>query len=221
MPFSKSDPTLLVVRLLILFVAIGLHEYAHAKVADSAGDPTPAYFGRVTLNLFSHFDPLGALMILLTTLSGFGIGWGKPVPVNPTKMRNPRWDHFWTVAAGPLCNILQAIAYAAIFRLVMFAGIQSSLLVLILFFGVFINLGLALFNLIPLGPLDGHWLVGAFLPEQARAKWFLWNRKMGSLVLLGLIILSQTAGDKNPQYDILGTIIGPALEKVASVLLGT
>ena len=91
---------------IVIFFGLGLHEYAHAKFADLAGDPTPRYYGRVTLNLFKHFDLLGAIMIAFTAISGFGIGWGKPVPMDPRKMRNPRWDHFVAVAAGPLSNLL-------------------------------------------------------------------------------------------------------------------
>src|SRR5688500_10381483 len=97
----QSPPGMLAAAIVILF-AIGLHEYCHAKFADMAGDPTPRYYGRVTLNLFNHFDPLGTIMIIVTMLSGFGIGWGKPVPMDPSKMRNPRWDHFVAVLAGPL-----------------------------------------------------------------------------------------------------------------------
>ena len=76
--------------LIVIFFAIGLHEYAHCKMADVAGDPTPRYYGRVTLNLFKHFDPVGTMMIIITTLYGFGIGWGKPAPMDARKMKNPR-----------------------------------------------------------------------------------------------------------------------------------
>jgi len=91
---------------IVIFLAIGLHEYAHAKVADAAGDPTPSFYGRVTLNLTKHFELMGTIMIIFTSIFGVGIGWGKPVPMNPSKMRNPRWDHFLAVLAGPLTNVL-------------------------------------------------------------------------------------------------------------------
>src|SRR5271165_3669319 len=90
---------------IILFLGIGLHEYAHCKFADMAGDPTPAYYGRVTLNLTKHFEMSGVIMMILTTMVGFGFGWGKPSPCGPNKMKNPRVDWFVSVAAGPISNV--------------------------------------------------------------------------------------------------------------------
>src|SRR5580658_8524945 len=96
----------------VLFFGVGLHEYAHCKFADMAGDPTPGIYGRVTLNLTKHFELYGTLMMIVTALVGFGIGWGRPAPMDPRKMKNPRWDFFAAVAAGPITNLLQAIIYA-------------------------------------------------------------------------------------------------------------
>ena len=198
--------------LLVIFLAIGLHEYAHAKVADMAGDPTPRAMGRVTLNLFRHFDPVGAMMILFTTMSGFGIGWGRPVMVNPTKMRNPRWDHFFSVAAGPLSNIAQALVWAILFRAVslfMPSLLTSDFVSYLLILGVMINMSLAFFNLIPLGPLDGHWLVGAFLRGQAQLKWFVFNRTVGTMLLLGLVLAGQFS---RGAFSPIGMLVrGPAI----------
>ena len=111
------DPIQFAATVIVLFFGIGLHEYAHCKVADLAGDPTPGIYGRVTLNLFKHFDPLGAVMILITSITGFGIGWGNPAPMDPNKMRNPRWDFFAAVLAGPVSNIIQAVIYGTILKL--------------------------------------------------------------------------------------------------------
>src|SRR6185369_12295804 len=131
-------------------------------MADLAGDPTPRIYGRVTLNPIAHLDPAGTIMIVLSSISGFGIGWGKPVPMNPTRMKNPRWDHFVAVAAGPLSNLIQAGVYAVILRLAMAKGdvtVQgvlaavnrepASVLTIVLSMGVLVNLGLCFFNLIP------------------------------------------------------------------------
>src|ERR1019366_3379020 len=101
------DPQVALAQIIVLFFGIGLHEYAHCKFADLAGDPTPRYYGRVTLNLTKHFDPLGTLMMIVSSLTGYGIGWGKPAPINPKKMKNPRIDTFIAVAAGPITNLLQ------------------------------------------------------------------------------------------------------------------
>lgn len=205
---------------IVIFFGIGLHEYAHCKIADAAGDPTPRYYGRVTLNLTKHFEPLGTLMIFLTSLSGIGIGWGKPSPVNPSRMRNPKWDHFASVAAGPISNLLQAAVWAVLLRLALAGHLISlqdianalmrqhtSFLAALFTFGVLINLGLMLFNLIPLGGLDGHWLLGTFMPEPMRTSWYQWNRRTGAWLLIGIVIFSQIT-----HFPLLFMVIGmPAI----------
>lgn len=195
--------------IVIILLALSIHEYAHAKFADLAGDPTPRIFGRVTLNPLSHLDPIGTMMIVLSSLAGFGIGWGKPVPMDPRKMKNPRWDHFVAVAAGPLSNLLQAVLWAFPVRL-MDGPVQEFA-----FLGVIVNVGLMMFNLIPLGPLDGHWLVGALLPEQARAKWYLFNRQAGGMLLLGILAL----GWFTP-IDLISGVIGPIVFGITRALTG-
>lgn len=207
-----------IIQILILLLSISMHEYAHAKVADMCGDPTPRIFGRVTLNPLAHLDPMGTIMIIVTSLSGYGIGWGKPVMANPSRMRNPRWDHFWSVAAGPISNIFQAIIYGIVFRLLVLAGVAEietdNLAFLICGYGVILNLGLAFFNLIPFGPLDGHWLLGTFLPEKTRDKWYLFSRTYGSAILLAIILSSQFL-----HVSVLGYIIGPPVRFFAKLIM--
>ncbi|MCZ7580220.1 MAG: site-2 protease family protein [Fimbriimonadaceae bacterium] len=208
----------------VILISVALHEFAHAKMADLAGDPTPRFYRRVTLNPLAHLDPLGTVMIVITVLSGFGIGWGKPVPVNPSRMKNPRWDHFASVAAGPLSNVLQATVYAVIARLMMATGVLapqqlfdlSNPLSIILVMGVMINIGLALFNMIPLGPLDGHWIVGAFLPERQRIQWYAWNRNYGGFLFLSLIILGQIF----PNFDVIGMVFTPLYPRIFQFFFG-
>jgi Zn-dependent protease len=217
------------------FFAIGLHEYAHCKFADMAGDPTPSAYGRVTLNLFKHFEVTGTIMMLITATTGYGIGWGRPAPMDPRKMRDPRWDFFLAVAAGPLSNVIQAIAWALIGRILLSAGALHSDSVLaflesaggggqfgadavlsgLVFYGVFLNLSLALFNLFPLGPLDGHWLLGLLMPERPRDKWFWWNGRYGWFLLIGAVLLGQFV----PALSIF-RIASPVINFAAIKLLG-
>ncbi|MBI3721088.1 MAG: site-2 protease family protein, partial [Fimbriimonas ginsengisoli] len=140
------DINVFVLQLVVILMGLSLHEFSHAYFADLAGDPTPRMMGRVTLNPLKHLDPIGTIMLIFTSLSGIGFGWGKPVMVDPRRMRNPRWDHFISVAAGPASNLLQAVVYAGVLRL---TGAPGYLGVFLLF-GVYINLGLAVFNLVPL-----------------------------------------------------------------------
>jgi Zn-dependent protease len=102
----NGDFSVSLVALVVIILSLSLHEFGHAKFADMAGDPTPRSMGRVTLNPIAHLDPLGFLMICIMVFSGVGLGWGKPVMVRPDKMRNPRWDHFASVLAGPLMNFV-------------------------------------------------------------------------------------------------------------------
>jgi Zn-dependent protease len=202
------DPAMIIAQVVILFLGIGLHEYAHCKFADMAGDPTPRYYGRVTLNLTKHFEPVGTLMIVLSSLAGNGIGWGRAAPADPRKMRNPRWDFFTSVAAGPVSNLVQAGIYGVLLRLAVGSSVFDQLpnnlsgnfFRALLPMGVFINLRLFLFNLIPFGPLDGHWLVGLLLPEKQRIKWFRLNSQIGMAgVFIAVILL---------QYENIPVLVG-------------
>lgn len=191
--------TELIIRLVIVFLSLAIHEYAHAKLADAAGDPTPGIHGRVTLNPFAHFDPLGSILIVLTAISGFGIGWGKPVPMDPRKMKNPKWDHFWAVLGGPLSNLLQAVVYAIILQVTLLSirggGGTAEVMywvMMISFWGILINVSLFAFNLLPIGPLDGMWVLGTFLPERMRFAWTRWNLTIGQFVFLALVLIPGT-----------------------------
>lgn len=160
------------VKLSIMLVpglmAITCHEVSHGFVADKFGDNTARYMGRLTLNPLKHLDILGTLMIFIV-----GIGWAKPVPVNFNNLRHPKRDMIWVAAAGPITNFILAILSAAVLRfLAQLPVADDSLAVtilnpitLMLAFSVYINLLLAIFNLIPVPPLDGGRVAVGILPH--------------------------------------------------------
>ncbi|MDQ2986685.1 MAG: site-2 protease family protein [Armatimonadota bacterium] len=217
-----GDPSTIVIMLVVILGSIALHEFAHAKSADSYGDPTPRLQGRVTLNPIAHLDPMGTIMIFITALTGFGIGWGKPVQVDPRKMDNPRWDHLFSVLWGPLTNVIIAVGIAFIWRVLgamevavpywfeMFAKL-----------GVTLNLGLAAFNMIPIGPLDGHWILGLLLPPEIGHKFMLWSRTSGTFILLGLVLLGQISGSGGVIGAYYVSVVVPAAEYLLGVPIFT
>ena len=169
-------------RIIALTIGITVHEFAHAKFADLAGDPTPRAAGRVTLNPLAHYDLVGTTLILL-----FGMGWGKPVPTNPMLYRNPRRDALRVSLGGIGANLVTA----ALFGLVLRAGLISSPGFQDLAFEiVLINLILAFFNLLPLYPLDGSHALVWLLPRDAaqRLGRFYQQYSMGPLLIFVMAI---------------------------------
>lgn len=149
-------------RIPAILMALTVHEYAHAKAASAMGDPTARRQGRMTLNPLSHIDPMGFLCLLLA-----GFGWAKPVPVNPYFFSNPRRGMMWSSAAGPLANLAAAAVCAGVLRVL---GSPQGLLGGVLAVGMFYNVTLCLFNLLPIYPLDGsHVLKGLLSPQAAAA----------------------------------------------------
>jgi Zn-dependent protease len=157
----------IVVLTVSFLIALTVHEFAHARAALSAGDDTAKRAGRVTLNPISHLDPVGTVLFVLTAISGFGIAWGKPVPVNPELFRNPRWDNLKVSLWGPLSNIITAAIFGLLLRFV--ADAVPTNYGILLFSIVEFNLVLAFFNLIPIYPLDGsHIIMSLLSPKKAR-----------------------------------------------------
>lgn len=185
-----------VFQIAVLILSVVVHEVSHGYVAYWLGDPTAKYEGRLSMNPIKHLDPFGSVilpLLLALTNSGFIIGWAKPVPVNPYNLRSQRWGEALVAVAGPLSNIIIAVVFGLIIRVAMATGFIASSGTLSLAFLeitsiiIFINLLLAVFNLVPIPPLDGSKILFAILPEKTRAYRDFFERAGFFLVLIFIL----------------------------------
>ena len=206
-----------------LVAAIILHEISHGWVANAFGDPTARRAGRLSLNPVRHADPVGTLILpTVLAMSGAPIfGWAKPVPVNISKLRNPRWHGILVTAAGPGMNLalalLTAIAYGVLLAATapgpMSWGLSFLAANLINF--ILINLFLAVFNLLPIPPLDGGHIVAGLLPPRQGEKFERLGR-FGLPVLLGVLVVLPLV---NPAWSVMQYVIVPPVRAMMEALL--
>jgi Zn-dependent protease len=216
---SNANIVQAIMFLVAILLSVTFHEFTHAWSANELGDPTARRMGRMTLNPIKHFDPLGALMIVFMAFARVGIGWGKPVPVNPYNLRgNPRVSMGLTSAAGPFSNLVLAALFAIPLRL----GLPLPALVDTFFWTMVVtNLSLAMFNLLPLPPLDGFGVLQGLLGT-LRTRWaYEWGERLdrvapyGPLLLLALLAFGWFGG-----LNILGAILGPPVNALLRLLVG-
>jgi Zn-dependent protease len=191
----------------VLLFSVIVHEVAHGYVALMNGDPTAKMLGRITLNPGPHIDPVGTILIpliLLLSQAGILFGWAKPVPVNPLNYRHYRWGEITVSAAGPLSNLALAVCFALLLRL----GVGGPGLMKLAYFGVSINIFLALFNLVPIPPLDGSHILAILLPRDL-ARVYAYLEPVGFILILALFYTG-----------ILSAIIMPFYRAIWVVLLG-
>ena len=224
---SRLNLVMFLATVVALLLAITVHECAHAWVADQLGDPTARDAGRISLNPVVHLDPFGTVMLLFMASAGMGIGWGKPVPVSPYRLRyGPRLGNGLVALSGPLSNLLLATVLGLVLRIAVISMLRFALplsqtVYAFLAIAVSINISLALFNLLPLPPLDGHSVLLGLLSLSHdswawRASQFVASlQQHGPLLLLGLILISQFSG-----LNLIGWLIGPPARFFLRLMLG-
>jgi len=194
--------------LLGILSAISLHEFAHAWAAHRLGDDTAKHLGRLTLNPLAHIDPAGLFLFVIA-----GFGYSKPVEYNPRALKNDS-DEVKIAIAGPLSNIIVALILALPYRIASAMGLDVSQNIIFVFLDmlVYMNIVLAVFNIIPVPPLDGSKVINYFLDADARESW----ERIGPMVLIALVLLNVMY--RGGAYDILGRIMTPLIH-IASLLV--
>jgi len=191
-----------------LLLALTVHEFSHGLAAYKLGDPTPKLAGRLTLNPIKHLDPLGTIALFITQ----AIGWAKPVPINPMYFKNPWRDMAIVSIAGPLANIILAFVFAIFFHFfnafyLAIGGVKiTPPLALMCYLGVKINIGLGVFNLLPIPPLDGSKVVARFLPYSLRAD-YLRFELIGFLIIIVLAVTGLLSYIIYPVINVLSNLI--------------
>lgn len=180
-----------VIAIAILIISVIIHEVSHGYAAYMMGDRTAAYAGRLTLNPLKHLDPIGSIIVpaISYLLGGFIIGWAKPVPYNPYNFTRKRFGEIWVALAGPFSNILLAVIFGVCIRLGVVFSIISPSFISIAGMVVLINLVLAVFNLVPIPPLDGSKLIFALFPNQYGRLRFVLERYGLILVFFFIFVL--------------------------------
>ena len=203
-----SQPLFAVIAIVGLLLAITVHEFAHAWMANYLGDPTAKHIGRLTLNPFKHLDPLGTLFLLVA-----GFGWGKPVPYNPSNLKSDG-DEVKVALAGVSANLIFALILGIPLRIAtaMHVPIDSNVWLMALSLVVEMNLVLIAFNIIPIPPLDGSKVIFQFISFNARLAY----ERYGPIILFGLIIASNVFG-----FPFLVRFMEPIIRVLSFVVKGT
>ncbi|MFA5749854.1 MAG: site-2 protease family protein [Candidatus Shapirobacteria bacterium] len=196
----------LIISIVCLIIAITIHEFSHALIADRLGDPTPRSQGRLTLNPLKHLDLIGTIMLFLVHF-----GWGKPVQIDPYNLKNPKRDEILISVAGPASNLLLATILSIIIRF-----IPLNILIIFLLSSIIqLNVLLAIFNLIPIPPLDGSKILLNLLPNNISEQWQEAFNQYGFILLIIFLFLPIING-----ATLISTILTPIMEFILNFLLG-
>ena len=211
--FTEETVIELLALVFIVFCALPIHEFAHAYVADKCGDDTARLKGRLTLNPFAHLDFIGTLMIFF-----FGIGYAKPVPVNPARLKHPRRDMALISLAGPVSNLLMAFVSVWVYYILMAVGGSNIAVGAVAYFFSYaaqINVMLAVFNFLPIPPLDGSKIFSAILPDRIYFKIMQYDR----YIMIGLMVLLFT-GLLNTPLSWISNIMMKFISIIPSLIFG-
>ena len=210
-------------RLMIIFMVIPLHEFAHAWSANKMGDPTPKAQDRLNLNPFNHIDPIGAICLFIG-----GFGWGKPVQVNPNYFKKPKKGMALSAAAGPIANLIAAFFGTILYKILLYSWYSNPVnkglywTTVLFYYFVVINIGLAIFNLIPIPPLDGSKILSYFTSYKVDAKiqQYSFYIMIGFIVVVFSGLLDKPLGFINDKLfwvmEKLTFWLDPILEKIIS-----
>jgi Zn-dependent protease len=215
MPDSTYLFQVAIVLMVMLLVAFPVHEFSHALAAVQLGDGTPRLMGRLTLDPRAHFDPTGAILLAVSMVIGFGIGWAKPTPYNPLNLRGGRWGEAIIAAAGPISNLVLAIAASIPLRYIYATGMDLPFLEGVLDLFVRINVLLMVFNFIPIPPLDGSKVLYAFLDQRTAWQTRAVLEQYGLLILLGAMFLPIFGGQ-----TLIGVIFNEVFAPIVALLTG-
>lgn len=193
--------------IIAFLISAAFHEFAHAWTAFRLGDDTAARAGRLTVNPIPHIDPIGLIFLVLMSLSGWGIGWAKPVPVNPYNFKNPRRDNMLVSLAGPVSNVILAAFFVFLFKLFPSLFAETNPIGHLLSIFLMLNLLLAAFNLIPIAPLDGSHIVEGLLPEKLADQWTK-TYPYGFLILIVLLFTGLLWVILRPIMNFISIVIG-------------
>ena len=208
---SPTTPQYIIATLVAFVLGITVHEFSHAWSALMLGDDTAERQGRVTLNPLSHLDPIGSIGILFLVIGGFGIGWGRPVPINPSRLRGRQRGVGITAIAGPVSNVLLAAIFVIPLR---FGHLEAgSAAYVFLRQIVLINMLLASFNLIPIPPLDGHKILTGALPN-------FWTPYLAPLEKYGIVVLIVLIMFGSLSTAILTPMYAPVYNLLSHLIVG-
>lgn len=205
-----TSPLYFLIYTAAILIAITVHEFAHAWMANRLGDPTARLAGRISLNPLVHLDPLGTLALLI-----FRFGWGKPVPFDPYNLQNPRKDSALISFAGPAANLILAVLLAGVVRMghLFFNPGSAYMLEIIITPFIFLALTLAIFNLLPFHPLDGGKIIVGLLPEKLAYQWDEILQRFGFFLVI-FLILPLFGG-----HSLVSLIIFPIIKGLLNLLL--